>query len=142
MKRWSKLQKQIYNLRAPGLNLQIHCSVYRAASPHGNSNVPRYWISLDKEIIWDFPKQFLAKSSEQIAAGGVSDISALLRDYIDTPKNQLADKVFVDDLWGLVDILRAADRRLGAKQLEALKVKTTSPAAKKVIQLRQTAKQG
>ena len=57
--RWSKLQSEIYKIMDEEINLQIHCSVYPMNSRYGSTNLPRYWITLDKEILFDYPKQFL-----------------------------------------------------------------------------------
>ncbi|WP_216095042.1 hypothetical protein [Candidatus Marithrix sp. Canyon 246] len=27
----------------------------------GSTDIPRYWITLEKEIIWDYPKNFIDK---------------------------------------------------------------------------------
>ena len=43
----------------------------------------------------------------------VSDISNLIREYIDTPVSEIVYKHFENDYWGLANILRAADRRIG-----------------------------
>lgn len=59
MKRWSKLQKELYNLIAPELDFQIHCRAYRMDSQSGSTDLPRYWITLGKETIWDYPGQFV-----------------------------------------------------------------------------------
>jgi hypothetical protein len=43
----------------------------------------------------------------------------LLREYIDTPTDGLLEKEFVNDRWGLTNILKAADRglsRIGTKR--------------------------
>jgi hypothetical protein len=55
----SKLQLEIYKLVANGLDLQIHCVVYRMDSQRGSTDLPRYWFQLGKEIIWDYPKDFI-----------------------------------------------------------------------------------
>ena len=60
-KPWSKLQKEFYLLRAEGLDLQLQCRAYRMDSQRGSTNIPRYWITLGKEIIWDYPKDFIKK---------------------------------------------------------------------------------
>ncbi len=57
MSRWSKLQREFYTIRADGLDLQIHCRVYRMQSQRGSADLPRYWITLGKEIIWDAANQ-------------------------------------------------------------------------------------
>ena len=142
-KPWSKLQKEFYLLRAEGLKLQLHCRAYRMGSQMGSTNCPRYWITLDKEIIWDYPKDFVGKShpdrkpSEWYPYGtDVPDISNLIRGYIDTPKEEIIKKVFEADYWGLIDILRASDKRIGARRLPELKKKTGNKAALKVIDAR------
>ena len=56
---WSKLQKEVYLLVDPKLEFQIHCVAYRMCSQWGSTDLPRYWITLDKETIFDYPKQFI-----------------------------------------------------------------------------------
>jgi len=43
----------------------------------------------------------------------------LMREYLHTPVNQLFARVFYLDYWGLMNILRAADRRIGQRRLRA-----------------------
>ncbi len=143
MKRWSKLQKQLYALRAPEINLQIHCALYRMQSQHGSTALPRYWITLDKEIIWDYPKECGAPPSSARATPDpypyqtdIADISDLLRAYLDTPKDILLHRHFENDHWGLIDILRAADRRFGTRRLNELQRMSNSKAARKILQQR------
>ena len=66
----------------------------------------------------------------------ISDISALLREYLDTPKEALFAKQFANDCRGIANILKAADRRIGRRRLELLKRKTRNQAAQKVIACR------
>ncbi len=42
----------------------------------------------------------------------ISDISDVIREYIDTPKNELPDKVFENDKWGVTEYFKLADRRI------------------------------
>ncbi len=60
MKKWSKLQKELYLIIDPTIDFQIHCVAYPMRSRYGNTALPRYWITLGKEIIFDYPKQFLS----------------------------------------------------------------------------------
>jgi len=60
----------------------------------------------------------------------------LIREYIDTPKDEILSKVFENDYWGLINILRAADRRIGGRRLDWLKKKTHNIAANKIIEAR------
>ena len=143
-RRWSKLQKELYLVRASGINFQIHCCNYSLSGATHRTQVtaPRYWISLDKEIIWDWPHDFKKGPHyrRRIFAypysDEISDISNLMREYIDTPKDQLMSRQFENDYWGLINILRAADRRIGQRRLKALKSKTGNKAARKIIEQR------
>ena len=55
----------------------------------------------------------------------------MLREYIDTPSSELMTKKFEGDHWGLTDILRAADRRIGRRRLAELAEVVSNPAAQK-----------
>lgn len=144
--KWSKLQREIYKIITEDINFQIHCSTYRMDSQFGSTDLPRYWITLNKEIIFDYPKQFVTDDGTVKNLSGfeaiypyktdISNISGLIREYIDTPKEQILSKTFKNDYWGLINILRAADRRIGARRLEDLKRKTHNIAANKVIEAR------
>jgi len=128
--RWSKLQKELYKLVDDKIDLQLQCRVYRMQSQWGSTNLPRYWITLGKDIIWDYPKNFNHKLYPY--ATDISNISNLIRNYIDTPKNDLIRMEL--DQWGLVEILIASDRRIGIKRLAGLNLK--SPSAIKVVEAR------
>lgn len=60
-KPWSKLQKEFYLIRADGINFQLQCRRYRMDSTQGSTDCPRYWITLNKEVIWDYPKDFIKR---------------------------------------------------------------------------------
>lgn len=118
------------------------------SSSYGSTDLPRYWITLGKETIWSYPGQFAvpggatrrvdsAKLTCYPYVTDVPDISGLIRDYIDTPVADLLSKKFTSDHWGLVNILRAADRRIGQRQLPMLRRKTHNLAAIKILDVRQ-----
>lgn len=152
-RRWSKLQKELYLIIDPKINFQMHCAIYRIGQ-YGNS-VPRFWITLEKEIIFDYPKQFVM--SNQVMTyhvsdndyrdvcypyegiyhiAGISDISDLIREYIDTPTSEILTKHFENDYWNLVDIFRAADRRIGQRRLKLLQNTTKSSVVQKILAIR------
>ena len=144
-KPWSKLKSQVMNLVCEDLSLDIHQAVYRMASQRGSSDLPRYFITLNKEIIFDYPKDFLDKKIESysgkyqtsevyphITEMGV--ISNLLRDYIDTPLEEVLKKDFQDN-FGVTNILKASDRRLGKEKL-TLWSKDKSEAVLKIMRAR------
>ena len=64
-KRWSKLQKRLYNLIDSKIDFQIHCALYEMNSNDGyhSYKLPRYFITIDKEIVFDYPKDFDTKKS-------------------------------------------------------------------------------
>ncbi|MDD3051552.1 MAG: hypothetical protein PHR06_10445 [Candidatus Cloacimonetes bacterium] len=152
-RRWSKLQKEINLIISPDIKFQIHCMAYRMRSQHGTTDLPRYWITLDKEVIFDYPKDFLDMSmlpnSQNVwqcddftvkerypYVTEISDISDVLRIYIDTPIGELFDRTFEGDRWGLCDILKSADKRIGKRRLSELSERSKSEAVRKVIEKR------
>jgi hypothetical protein len=133
MRRWSKLQKQIYNLLLPELELRIHCAAYPMRSQYGSTDLGRYWITLGREIIWDYPKDFAGAKPKYPYVTDIAAISELLREYIDTPVEAISQKRFEKDLWGLTAILKAADRRLGREKLVLAFGDEESEAAQMVL---------
>jgi len=118
MKRWSKLQKAVEALFVTEPKIRIQCRSYRMGSQRGSTNLPRYWVTLDKETIWDYPKDFKAAVENGYPyQTDISTFSDLIRQYIDTPLDQLLINSLEQYTWGLTDILRAADRRLGRERL-------------------------
>ena len=138
MSRWTKLQKELYRIIDPNLNFQIHSVSYPMNSQRGTCNIPRYWITVDDKIIWDYPADF--KDTPDIKSypyeNAISSISELIREYIDTPEDQLLDEKFVNDHWGLTDILRASDRRIGKRRLRTLLLDIRNDAASYIIRKR------
>lgn len=130
MKRWSKLQHELRALFVPGLRLDIQCRVYRMASGLGQTDLPRYWISLARQTIWDYPKDFPESGKDYPYVTDISTISELLRLYIETPRSHLLHRVFADDRWGITDIVKVADRRLGLRRLEGMRYEISAPALK------------
>ena len=154
-KRWSKLQCKFYSIIDKKLDLQLHLSIYRMKSYYGSTDLPRYWITLGKEIIFDYPVQFMDEPSfyhtsakyyriptnrpllyDYPYANDVTDIGYFIDEYINTPRSELLTKDFTNDFWGLSNILKFADRRVGKRALENLKDKIENPISKKIIELR------
>ena len=103
MRPWSKLQKEIEKLFIDELSIRIQCRAYRMDSQRGSTDIPRYWITLGKDIIFDYPKDFPEARASYPYLTDVSSISRLIRDYIDTPVDDLLSKQF-EDPWRLVEI--------------------------------------
>lgn len=143
------MQRELYKIIDEKIDFQIHLSKYRMNSRYGSTDLPRYWITLNKEIIFDYPKQFVDKSNSgntiknlngEIAyypyQTDITEISDLIREYIDTPKEEVFKKHFESDNWGIINILKSADKRNGRRRLELLKKRTKNQAAQKIIEQR------
>ena len=125
MKRWSKLQKQLYELVDESIDFKLHCTVYRMQSRHGGV------------------KSLAPGTLTKIYPYGndISDIGELIREYIDTPKEELFAKHFDEGGWGLANILKAADKRIGKRRLQILAKNKKNQAMQKVIAARLEASQ-
>lgn len=156
-KRWSKLQKEIEELLDPKLGMRIQCRRYRMDSQYGSTDLPRYWITLNGKVLFDYPKQFLGTDSPSYSvregerkylslkeaypySNDIRTLSEVIREYIDTPKDALLQKEFEKDKWGLTDILKAADRRLGKKRLIEYYADNNNLAVKEILASRFAAK--
>ena len=136
-KRWSKLQARLYNLMEPAVNFQIHCALYEMKSlGHYGSRLSRYFITVDKEIVFDYPKDMeLDKKYIYLWNSDVDKISNLIEEYIQRPKEELFED-FPNDKWGIVDILRACDRCVGKKRLQILAERTRNENVRFIIEKR------
>ncbi len=154
MKRFSKFKKQIDNLFEPELEMKFCCYSYPMRSQYGSTSIPRFCVKMGKEVIWDVPKDFKITESYIHAWSGDNKISELVRDYIDTPIEKLLatefenEKVFFDytnhpkcketlDInYGLTEIFKAADRRIGKAKLVEWAKKINNPTVNLIIEKR------
>ena len=77
--------------------------------------MPRYWIRLNKKIIFDYPR-IATKKEDYPYITEISDISDLLKEYLDTPKEQILMKTFERDKYGITNLLKAADVRISVNK--------------------------
>lgn len=140
---WSKFKKRVEALWADDLDMVIHCTAYRHSTNHDSYEIPRFWVVLNGNTIWDFPGPFI----EDTNTGRLPDIrywldnqsfaSFVLREYLDLPRDKLFEPIHQYDQWELGDILRAADRRIGKNRLlEWAKTLDEENPARKVIEAR------
>ena len=140
-KRWSKLQNRLYNLIEPSVNFQIHCALYEMNSNNGRHSfkLPRYFITIDKEIIFDYPKAcdrtWKYGYDTYPVVTDIGAISDLIEEYIQCPKTELL-KDFENDKWGITEILRVCDRRIGKRRLCQLRSSTTNEKLLSIINKR------
>lgn len=122
--RWSQLRGLLTELFDPELELQVHCTVHRGEEV----SIGRYWFILDGKTIWEIPRRV----APDIAAGRpntvATEITALFREYLDTPREQLLTRPFEGDQWGVTEILKAADRRIGKRRLREIEPLLSPPA--------------
>lgn len=129
---WSKLKRQLMLLMDDDSGFDIQCSVFKTKSAwtagqkngisKGREMIPRYWITDNNKVIWDFPVMFLDAESQVGNEYTIRDtyfygknylwIANVIRDYIDTPRDEILTKKFSEDKYGLVDVLRKYDRRI------------------------------
>ena len=128
-KRWSKLQSRLYGLMESSMDFQIHCALYEMNSNDGyhGSKLPRYFITVGKDIVFDYPKDFDTTYKYGFNSypwdSDISAISDLIEAYIQRPVTDIM-KPFENDRWGLTDILRICDRRVGRRRLQEIKERT------------------
>lgn len=136
-KRWSKLQKRLYNLMDSEINFQIHCVLYEMRSlNHYGRRMPRYFITIGKDIIFDYPKDMnLERKRKSLWASDADEISDLIEEYIQRPRDALLAE-FPNDEWELTDILLACDRRMGKRRLEVLAKRTKNEKVQEIISKR------
>lgn len=140
-KRWSKLQSRLYNLIDPKIDFQIHCALYEMNSNDGwhGSKLPRYFITIDKEIVFDYPKNFDTTKKYGFTSypwdTDVSEISNVIEEYIQCSVSEILSE-FENDKWGITDIFRACDRRIGKRRLRELKHSITNEILLEIIKRR------
>lgn len=132
--RFSQLKKLLKEIVFdPELGLDIRCTTYRIEN---GAEIGRYWIVLNKETIWSYPARIEDQIALKQSNPDIREITVLLRGYLDTPKDQLLSAEFPQDRFGLIELLRAADRRIGKRRLVELKASSISSAALLLIKQR------
>lgn len=139
----------VEGLFAPQLRgrLKIH------HTPHAMRGQPgsRHWLTLDGEIIWDFPTMFSTERAAELPHIDPDhlvnldwcwdtwsrDTPRMLGAYLDTPREELFEPIHGDH-YGLGNILRAADRRIGFGRVAfwAFTSLSNAPAARAVMGVR------
>ena len=133
MGQWSFLKKKLEDLFCPELKARFYANAYTIGK--SSSPMVRYHLTLDSEVIWDFPKHFeeIKKKYDHHCFSGYQRISELVKDYVNTPVVQLMVKEYEDNWFqgrakdfrsndapihlGLVELFLACDRRLGKERL-------------------------
>ena len=144
-KRWSKLQKKIYCMIDPNLDWQIHCMKYRVPGHSGMQEFPRYFVTLNGKIIFDWPKAYpLGEGPESLkldlthrACWRACEITEAIIEYLEADTQK---QMTLKDPWGIIDIVRAADRRIGRRRWDQVFAISNS-AGREILLARKAAKQ-
>lgn len=139
-KRFSKLQQRLYNIVDPKLNFQIHYALYEMNSNNGyhGNKLTRCFITIGKDIVFDYPKNTDYSGNYGIKYAydpDISDISVLIDEYIECSLDNIMNQ-FENDKWGITDILRVCDRRIGKRRLQKIKDNTSDPVLLDIINKR------
>lgn len=133
---WSQIQRKLYDLIDPKLNLQVHCAVYPGGGRTCLNCIPRFWVTLDGEVILDCQHDYMwLWKNKDFDLGNLpleDDISlccGVVIRYFQAPVDCLTS---LHDRFGLTDILLAADRRIGKRRWSQI-YETRSEAARKVL---------
>lgn len=94
------------------MGFQIHCCAYDIGECIPLS---RFWVAIEKQIIWDFPKNFMDEE-DWYFYDEAKNLSRLIREYVDCPIKELLTHKF-NDRFKLIPILRICDRRIGKRRL-------------------------
>ena len=110
---WSKLQSALYKVIDKKVDFRIYSCSYDIGECLG---IPRYWITIGKEIVWDFPKNTMWDDSDWNFFDEIQSISRLIKAYVDCPKDKLLTYAF-NDRWKILPYLLACDKRIGKRRL-------------------------
>jgi len=158
-RRYSKLEKEIEKLFVPELKLSVKCFAYPIGSY--DNKFPRYYIQINHEIIWDFPKNYVEQSYNMYFVVHDIEFNNIMREYIDTSIDKLLDfkaveiiretndNLMYDKNWwevsmittnkahkDFVEILKSADRRIGKQKLSEYFKDTDINAVKRILHCR------
>lgn len=133
---WSQIQRKLYQIIDPKINLQVHCAVYPGGGKTCANGIPRFWVTLNGEVIFDCQHDFMFMwHDKDFDIGNLpfeDDISwccGIVIRHFQAPVDSL---MTLHDRFGLTDILLAADRRIGKRRWPEI-YKNRSEAARKVL---------
>lgn len=131
--RWSQLKKLVENILDPDLDLQMYCTAQRG---EGGAQIGRYWLVLNGETVWDQPPRVSRQLKLGLESSVAPRITSILREYLDTPKDQLLTRTFENDHADLIEILKVSDRRIGKRRLAEIIESLNSPVAQRIAEER------
>lgn len=152
---WKEIKNQLEANTDPKLRVEFRATPASLEEPE--SPMIRYWITLDGETIWDFPKDFPCVAESQTRTLQCSrQVLELLIEYLKTEPEQLLNKRFAKNILSnlgfrnyanlpeplpsvplhLVELLLACDRRLNKEHLAESSAILPDSAASRVVERR------
>ncbi len=162
MGRWSVFKKKLEDLFCPELEIHFYANAYPVSnsvstSKRSTTTMGRFWMTCHSEVIWDYPKDFPEIGKACGAYYPCGHIPNLLREYINTPVNEILTKEFADNTlsyyrtptyvrpdvvidlnvyMGLAELLIACDRRIGKARLIQWSKNIAYPDVHKILERR------
>lgn len=139
---WSRLERRLRDLPDPCLQLRFRFTAYRQesiATPWQGDAAGKFWITLGKDTIWAVPRDRHSGDTAWIgceARRSPGWLVELAAEYLQLPRGGLQDWTPSWSGWGLPDILKACDRRIGRRQWPNLREQLTEPVALHLLDLR------
>jgi hypothetical protein len=141
---WSKLERRLRDLPDPQLDLRFRFTAYRyevIETPHPSELACKFWITQGRRTIWAVPRDRDASGTDGAIDGygrrSPGWLVEIASEYLQLPRASLIDWRRDWDGWGLVDILKACDRRIGRRQWPILRRTLREPVALRLIDSRE-----
>lgn len=135
-RRWTRLRKRLYPLMVEGF--QMHIALWRMrAEP-----IPRFWITMGRGssqlTVFDYPhcETDIQERQKLKWQNHMEAFSNLISEYVNSAPDNLIEKAWADDKYGLTDIFKACDRRIGYRRLEVLASTLSNEQAKAIVRQR------
>jgi hypothetical protein len=133
---WSKLERRLRELPDPTLDLRFRFTAYRykvIETPHPSELTCKFWITRGRRTLWAVPRdRHVGDANGDIGGYGRRSPGWLVElcvEYMQQPRTRLLAWRPGWDGWGLVDLLKACDRRIGRRQWSSLRQQLQEPVA-------------
>jgi hypothetical protein len=140
---WSKLERRLRDVPDPALDLRFRFTAYRQdviETPHWSEAACKFWITQGRRTLWVVPRDRHAGETDgDIGVYGRRSPGWLVElgvEYLKLPRTRLIDWQPEWAGWGLVDILKASDRRIGRRQWKRLRDRLNEPVALRLLDQR------
>lgn len=103
-------------------SFQIHVAKYlqNGIQAEKKNRLPRYWVTVGKKVVFDYPRSIEDKGWYPWSPE-MSNISDIIENYLNCPKENLLYYRDEFDIFGLVLLLKVCDIRMGKRRLNDVK---------------------